>query len=98
MASHSGHTSSAPIIPDRKVERSKAMGGSISNLFDACAPRADVLQGTIRESDCAADLSQVLRGDAPAEYRDPALFFANTYPTKGPGRRAADRPASHGRR
>ena len=31
----------------------------------------------------AADLSQVLRGDAPPEYKDPAQFFANTYPTKG---------------
>lgn len=59
------------------------MGGKLSNLFDACEPRADVLQGTVRESDYAADLSQVLRGDAPAEYKDPAQFFANTYPTKG---------------
>ena len=72
-----------PIISDRKLERSEAMGANISNLFDACEPRADVLQGTIRESDYAADLSQVLRGDAPVEYKDPARFFANTYPTKG---------------
>lgn len=58
-------------------------GGGIDTLFTACEPRADVLQGTIRESDYAADLAQVLRGDAPAEYKTPALFFANTYPTKG---------------
>jgi len=25
----------------------------------------------------------VLRGDAPAEYKRPERFFANTYPTKG---------------
>jgi len=37
----------------------------------------------LRESDFAADLSQVLRGDAPDEYKRPELFFANTYPTKG---------------
>ncbi len=53
------------------------------NLFTLCQPRPDVLQGTVRESDFAADLSQVLRGDAPDEYKRADLFFANTYPTKG---------------
>lgn len=53
------------------------------NLFAVCEPRADVLQGALKESDFAADLSQVLRGDAPDEYKKPELFFANTYPTKG---------------
>jgi len=53
------------------------------NLFTVCEPRADVLQGALKESDFAADLSQVLRGDAPDEYKKPELFFANTYPTKG---------------
>lgn len=53
------------------------------NLFTLCEPRPDVLQGALRESDFAADLSQMLRGDAPDEYKQPALFFANTYPTKG---------------
>jgi hypothetical protein len=52
-------------------------------LFDICRPRDDVLQGAIKESDFAADLAQVLRGDAPREYRDPQQFFANTYPTRG---------------
>lgn len=54
-------------------------------LFDICQPRTDVLQGSLRESDFAADLSQVLRddGSAPDEYKKPELFFANTYPTKG---------------
>lgn len=53
------------------------------NLYSICRPRPDVLEGTLRESDFAADLSQVLRGDAPDEYRRADLFFANTYPTKG---------------
>jgi predicted AAA+ superfamily ATPase len=53
------------------------------NLYAICEPRSDVLQGALKESDFAADLSQVLRGDAPEEYREPELFFANTYPTKG---------------
>lgn len=53
------------------------------NLFAICEPRPDVLQGALRESDFAADLAQVLKGDAPEEYKQPKLFFANTYPTKG---------------
>lgn len=53
------------------------------NLFTICEPRLDVLQGALRESDFAADLAQVLRGEAPDEYKLPELFFANTYPTKG---------------
>lgn len=56
---------------------------SVPTIFDLCTPRADVLSGNIRESDFAADLAQVLRGDAPEEYRDPARFFANTHPTRG---------------
>ncbi len=53
------------------------------NLFTICKPRADVMQGSLKESDFAADLAQVLRGEAPDEYKKPELFFANTYPTKG---------------
>jgi predicted AAA+ superfamily ATPase len=55
---------------------------TVSTIFDICKPRADVLAGTISESDFAADLAQVLRGDAPDEYKDPKRFFAKTYPTK----------------
>ena len=54
-----------------------------SRIFDVCQPREDVLKGSIQESDFAADLAQVLRGEAPAEYQEPARFFANTYPTRG---------------
>ena len=52
-------------------------------IFDLCGPRADVLAGTISESDFAADLAQVIRGNAPEEYRDADRFFDNTYPTRG---------------
>ena len=52
-------------------------------VFDICTPREDVLKGAIQESDFAADLAQVLRGDAPNEYKIPRLFFSNTYPTRG---------------
>ena len=56
---------------------------ALPSLFDICEPRPDVLQGTIAEADFAADLAQVLRGNAPEEYRNPCQFFANTHPTRG---------------
>ena len=52
-------------------------------IFELCRPRRDVLAGSISESDFAADLAQVLRGQAPEEYLEPAKFFANTHPTRG---------------
>ena len=52
-------------------------------IYELCRPRADVLEGRIREEDFAADLSQVLKGTAPDLYKNPALFFANTHPTRG---------------
>ena len=55
----------------------------LPTLFDLCEPRPDVLAGNIAESDFAADLAQVLRGDAPDDYKDPVRFFANTHPTRG---------------
>jgi hypothetical protein len=57
---------------------------SVQTIFDLCTPRPDVLAGTASDSDFAADLSHVIRGTGgPAEYSDPARFFANTYPTRG---------------
>ncbi|MBL8783338.1 MAG: DUF499 domain-containing protein [Deltaproteobacteria bacterium] len=55
----------------------------MQTVFELVTPRADVLAGATRDSDFAADLAQVLRGVAPPEYGDPALFFANTHPTDG---------------
>ena len=51
---------------------------SLFTLFELCIPREDVQCGSIAEADFAADLAQVLRGDAPADYRDPVRFFANS--------------------
>jgi len=55
----------------------------LPTIFDTCIPREDVRQGLLTESDFAADLAQMLRGDAPDEYTNPVRFFANTYPTRG---------------
>jgi hypothetical protein len=51
-------------------------------ICELCRPRADVLEGKIRDEDFAADLSQVLKGTAPELYKNPALFFANSHPTR----------------
>ena len=52
-------------------------------IYELCRPRADVLEGRIRDEDFAADLSQVLKGTAPELYKNPAIFFANKHPTRG---------------
>lgn len=46
-------------------------------------PHEDVLKGTFQQAEFAADLSRVHDGSAPAEYRDPALFFQRTFITEG---------------
>ncbi|MDA9436274.1 ATP-binding protein [Bradyrhizobium sp. CCBAU 51627] len=56
---------------------------TVPTVFDLCTPRQDVRDGSISDSDFAANLSRVLRGDASADYADPKQFFANTYPTEG---------------
>lgn len=46
-------------------------------------PHKDVLQGTTKQSEFAADISQVHAGVAPPEYEDPEKFFARTFITEG---------------
>ena len=52
-------------------------------IFESCVPRPDVAAGTTKDEQFAADLAQVIRGTAPDEYRVPAVFFRNSYPTRG---------------
>ncbi len=63
---------------------------AIPTIYDLCRPRADILEGTIVEAGFAADLAQVLSGEATPEYGDAARFFANTYPTRGLKKLLAD--------
>lgn len=56
---------------------------AIPTIFDLCRPRDDVVEGRAADADFAADLAQVLTGEAAPGYRDPALFFQNTHPTRG---------------
>lgn len=54
-----------------------------ANIFDLCKPRDDVVNGTIADSDYAANLANVLTGRASRDYTDAPTFFTNTYPTEG---------------
>jgi predicted AAA+ superfamily ATPase len=53
------------------------------SIFECCVPRPDVATSTTKDEQFAADLAQVIRGTAPDEYRVPAVFFRNSYPTRG---------------
>ena len=46
-------------------------------------PHKDVLDGTFKQSEFAADLTQVQNGTATDEYKNPEKFFRRTYITEG---------------
>lgn len=46
-------------------------------------PHKDVLEGTFKQSEFAADISQVAQGIAVPEYQDAEKFYARTYITEG---------------
>ena len=46
-------------------------------------PHQDVLRGTFQQSEFAADLIRVYKGEASPEYQDAAKFFERTYLTGG---------------
>lgn len=46
-------------------------------------PHKDVLDGTFKQSEFAADLTQVQNGSAPEEYKNAEKFFRRTYITEG---------------
>jgi hypothetical protein len=41
--------------------------GSPRSIFQTCVPRPDVLAGTTKDEQFAADLAQVIKGTAPGE-------------------------------
>lgn len=55
----------------------------MASIFDLCTPRADVMEGRVRDEEFAADLASVVAGDAPIDYQDPETFFSRTHPTRG---------------
>ena len=55
----------------------------LPSVFNTCVPRAAILSGELSFDLFAAKLRLVVEGTAPQVYKDPYLFFANTYPTDG---------------
>ena len=52
-------------------------------IYETCIPRPEVLAGELKEDIFAARLQAVIEGVAEEVYQNPAIFFANTYPTEG---------------
>ena len=50
---------------------------------EVIVPHPDIRAGKFDDSVFAADLSDVIEGRGPLEYRDVELFFRKTYPTQG---------------
>ncbi len=56
---------------------------SLKPWREIARPHKDVLEGTFKQSEFAADITQVANGTAPAEYQDAGKFFSRTYITEG---------------
>lgn len=59
------------------------MAEQLTPWRDVITPHPDVQTGRYRQAEFAADLAQVLAGDAGSEYGDPVEFFRRTYLTGG---------------
>lgn len=53
------------------------------NWFDITTPHEDIRNGNFDQSIFAADLGDVVAGQAPADYNDPYEFYKKTYLTDG---------------
>lgn len=56
---------------------------SLKPWREIARPHKDVLKGTFKQSEFAADISQVAAGTATADYQDAEKFFSRTFITEG---------------
>ncbi|MCB5364293.1 ATP-binding protein [Pusillimonas sp. CC-YST705] len=56
---------------------------SLKPWREIARPHKDVLEGSFKQSEFAADITQVAKGTAPEEYQDAEKFFARTFITEG---------------
>lgn len=59
------------------------MASKLPPWKDVITPHPDVASGRYAQAEFAADLAQVLQGQADPEYQDPVEFFRRTYITAG---------------
>jgi uncharacterized protein len=59
------------------------MNTTLKPWREIARPHTDVLKGSFKQSEFAADISQVASGTASAEYQDPEKFFSRTFITEG---------------
>lgn len=59
------------------------MNSIVKPWREIAKPHTDVLEGSFKQSEFAADISQVASGSAPPEYQDPEKFFSRTFITEG---------------
>jgi hypothetical protein len=50
-------------------------------LKAGCTPRSEVLEGELNDALFAANFGRLIRSEGPPVYREPGLFFRNTFPT-----------------
>ena len=56
---------------------------SLKPWREIARPHKDVLEGTLKQSEFAADITQVANGTATPEYQDAEKFFSRTFITEG---------------
>ena len=56
---------------------------SLKPWREIARPHKDVLEGSFKQSEFAADITQVATGNAPSEYQDAEMFFSRTFITEG---------------
>lgn len=56
---------------------------SLKPWREIARPHKDVLEGTFKQSEFAADITQVATGTAPPDYQDARMFFSRTFITEG---------------
>ena len=76
-------TSATP-APEAKPKLPRRKASDLTSWRDVIPPNTDVIEGTFRKSEFAADLQEVFEGKAEsAEYGETDIFFNQTYITPG---------------
>lgn len=70
-------------ISRKKTSTATLSVSDLPSWREVVTPHPDVAEGRYRKAEFAADLAQVARHTAVAEYQDPIEFFSRTYMTAG---------------